>query len=117
MHTHSFSTDTSTQSISIKKPNKKTISSITYKVHVVLRFFAAIVGGYAFTSAFISLLALLLPLSKLDAVLISTTISVLVYTCVFIWAFTVKSLTHVWITILLASSATALALALVKGWL
>lgn len=117
MHSHSFSTDTSTKPYSVNNINKKSFSSITYKIKVVLRFLAAIVGGYAFTSSFISLLALVLPLSKLDAVLISTTISILVYTCVFIWAFTVKSLTRIWITILLTSGITTLALALVKGLL
>lgn len=116
MHSLPVSTDTLTQPKVTLKNNKKHTNTATYIVKVVLRFIAAIVGGYAFTSSFISLLAVALPLSKLDAVLISTTVSVLVYACVFIWVFTVRSLMRIWITILLTSGLITLALALVKGW-
>lgn len=97
-----------------KKTNK---ISLAYRLQVLLRFIAAIVGGYALTSVSISLFALLLPLNKLDAVLLMTTLSVFFYSCIFIWVFTVRSLKRIWITILLTFLSQLLVLALLKGWL
>lgn len=88
-----------------------------YALCVVARFSAAIVGGYIFTAVFTSLLSLILPLKKSDAVLLSISLTIFVYSCVFIWAFAVKSLKTIWITILLTSSACGLSIALLKGWL
>jgi hypothetical protein len=96
---------------------KKCSQSLSYRVAVFFRFVAAILGGYVFTSVFISLLAVLLPLNKLDSVLLTTTLSVFFYCCVFIWVFAVKSLKVVWITILLTTSLQLFVLALIKGWL
>ncbi|MGO2365855.1 MAG: hypothetical protein ACTH56_04320 [Pseudoalteromonas sp.] len=117
MQTNLLSTDTLAQPRILSPKIKNKLLSHSYKYKVVLRFIAAIVGGYVFTSCFICLLALVLPLSKLDAVLISTTISVFVYTCVFIWSFTVKSLARIWITILLTTGLTTLALTLIESGL
>ena len=100
-----------------KNTAKKRSVSLSYRVAVFLRFVAAIMGGYAFTSVLISLLAVLLPLNKLDCVLLTTTLSVFFYCCVFIWVFAVKSLMTVWITILLTTSGQLLALSFIKGWL
>ncbi|WP_404343340.1 hypothetical protein [Pseudoalteromonas mariniglutinosa] len=99
------------------KAHNKQNFSVAYRFAVVARFLAAIVGGYIFTSIFISLLSLLLPLSKLDSVLLSTTLSIAIYSCVFIWVFAVKSLAKVWIIILLTCVGQAICLALLKGWL
>ncbi|BED91437.1 MULTISPECIES: hypothetical protein [unclassified Pseudoalteromonas] len=89
----------------------------SYKVLVFLRFFIAIVGGYAFTSASIALLSVVLPIAKQDAVLLCVSISILIYAAVFIYAFSVKSLKTVWISILLSISFFVVVLALLKGWL
>jgi len=89
----------------------------SYRVLVFLRFIIAIVGGYAFTSACISLLSVLLPIAKQDAVLLCVSISILIYAAVFIYAFSVKSLKTVWISILLSTSFFVAVLALLKGWL
>ena len=88
-----------------------------YALCVISRFSAAIVGGYVFTAVFTSLLSLILPLSKSDAVLLSVSLTILIYSCVFIWVFAIKSLKTVWITILLTSSSCFLSIALLKGWL
>ena len=89
----------------------------SYRVLVFLRFIIAIVGGYAFTSACISLLSVLLPIPKQDAVLLCVSISILIYAAVFIYAFSVKSLKTVWISILLSTCFFVAVLALLKGWL
>lgn len=88
-----------------------------YNFSVISRFIAAIVGGYVFTCAFTSLLSIILPLKRSDAVLLSISLTIFVYCCVFIWVFAVKSLKTIWITILLTSSACLLSIALLKGWL
>ncbi|KPZ58259.1 hypothetical protein CWC16_00940 [Pseudoalteromonas sp. S3776] len=89
----------------------------SYRVLVFLRFFIAIFGGYAFTSACISLLSVVLPIPKQDAVLLCVSISILIYALVFIYAFAIKSLKTVWISILLSSGFFVVVLALLKGWL
>ncbi|MEL0634210.1 hypothetical protein V6237_15620 [Pseudoalteromonas carrageenovora] len=89
----------------------------SYKVLVFLRFFIAIVGGYAFTSAGIALLSVVLPIAKQDAVLFSVSVSILIYAVVFIYAFSVKSLKTVWISILLSTGLFIGILAVLKGWL
>ncbi|MCQ8878265.1 hypothetical protein NQT69_09670 [Pseudoalteromonas shioyasakiensis] len=91
--------------------------SYAYQLAVVSRFFAAIVGGYLFTSVFTALMSITLPLKKSDAVLLSISLTIFIYSCVFIWVFAVKSLKTIWITILLTSSACGLSIALLKGWL
>ncbi|MET6760020.1 hypothetical protein [Pseudoalteromonas sp. NCIMB_1079] len=92
----------------------KSVSS--YRVLVFLRFFIAIIGGYAFTSASTALLCFLMPIAKQDAVLFSVSISILIYAVVFIYAFSVKSLKTVWISILLSTGTFAGLLALLKDW-
>ncbi|ALS34579.1 MULTISPECIES: hypothetical protein [Pseudoalteromonas] len=92
------------------------ISRFSYAFKVCLRFFIAIVGGYFFTAVSCSLLSAILPLNKADAVLMSVSLSILIYTLVFIYAFYVKSLKTVWISILLATAAQLSLLALIKGW-
>ena len=97
-------------------PKKRSVS-ISYRISVFFRFVAAIFGGYVFTSVLISLLAILLPLNQLDSVLLTTTLSVFFYSCVFIWVFAVKSLKRVWITIILTTGVQFVILSLIKGWL
>lgn len=91
--------------------------SYAYQLSVISRFFAAIVGGYLFTCVFTSLLSITLPLKTSDAVLLSISLTIFIYSCVFIWVFAVKSLKIIWITILLTSSACGLSIVLLKGWL
>ncbi|MBQ4833596.1 hypothetical protein J8L70_10125 [Pseudoalteromonas sp. MMG010] len=86
-----------------------------YRVLVFLRFFTATVGGYVFTSSAIALLSFILALSKQDAVYLSVSISLVIYTLVFLYTFAVKSFTTVWISILLSISVFIGVLALLKG--
>lgn len=88
-----------------------------YRLLVFLRFFIAIVGGYAFTSASIALLSAVLPIAKQDAVLFCVSISILIYAIVFIYAFAIKSLKTVWISILLSAGLFVGILAVLKDWL
>ncbi|KAA1150959.1 hypothetical protein [Pseudoalteromonas fuliginea] len=89
----------------------------SYRFSVFLRFLIAIVGGYSFTAASTALLSFLLPLTKSDAVLLCVSLSILIYALVFIYAFYIKSLKTVWISILLTTSAQICLLAVLKGWL
>jgi hypothetical protein len=95
----------------------KHFSNVNYRFNVFSRFFIAIVGGYFFTAASTSLLSVLLPLAKSDAVLLSVSLSILIYVLVFIYAFYIKSLKTVWISILLTTGVQVSLLAVLKGWL
>lgn len=88
---------------------------IEYKLHVCSRFLIAIIGGYFFTAVSVSLLTLTLPFTKVDAVLMSVSLSVLIYSVVFIYAFSIKSLKIVWISILLTTIVQSILVAMIKG--
>ena len=98
-------------------PDKLLKSMNNYRFLVFLRFFIAIVGGYAFTAVVISLISLLLPISKQDAVLFSVSISILIYAITFIYVFSINSLKTVWISILLSTGLGMLVIALLKDWI
>ncbi|KZN45058.1 hypothetical protein N476_25740 [Pseudoalteromonas luteoviolacea H33] len=86
-----------------------------YRLSVVSRFCAAILGGYFFTAYCISLLSLLLPTSKVDAVLYSVCLSILIYSCVFIAAFAARSLIKVWVALIISTGVIALITNFVQG--
>lgn len=88
-----------------------------YKLVVLSRFFVAIVGGYFFTAVSVSLLSVVVPVSKVDAVLLSVSASILIYALVFIYSFYLQSLKTVWISILLSVAVQFFILSLMKGWL
>lgn len=88
-----------------------------YKLAVLSRFFVAIVGGYFFTAVSVSLLSVVVPVSKVDAVLLSVSASILIYALVFIYSFYLQSLKTVWISILLSVAVQFFILSLMKGWL
>ncbi|GFM83122.1 iron transporter [Pseudomonas cichorii] len=62
----------------------------------VSRIVAALPGGYVFTYAFTAALARLLPLDKVDALVVSTLLSFVVYTLVILWAFSCRSAWRAW---------------------
>lgn len=70
---------------------------------IASRALAAIVGGYAFTSACTILLACVMPLTRAESVLSSTLLSFVVYTCVIIWVYATASLKRVWLSLGLSS--------------
>ena len=114
MHAQSIK---NSQTLSIRSKLSQAYQAHAYRFAVISRFFAAIVGGYTFTAVFTALLSIILPLKKSDAVLLSISLTILVYSCVFIWVFAVKSLPKIWITILLTTAGGARSLSLLKGWL
>jgi len=93
------------------------IQRFNYELAVLSRFFIAIVGGYFFTAVSVSLLSVVVPVSKVDAVLLSVSASILIYALVFIYSFYLQSLKTVWISILLSIAVQFFILSLMKGWL
>lgn len=67
------------------------------------RVMAAILGGYLFTSIVIALLAIVLPGSRVEAVLTAMLLSFLIYACVVMWVFACRSASRAWTGILLSS--------------
>ncbi|MBE7373386.1 iron transporter [Pseudomonas lopnurensis] len=78
---------------------------------VISRILAAVLGGYLFTYAFTAALARLLPLAKVDALVVATLASFLVYTLAILWAFGCRSARRAW-----AGLALALPLAVIGFW-
>ena len=76
-----------------------------YRWLVASRVLAAVLGGYALTSAASTLLALLWPLPQAEAVAASAMLSFALYTLIIIWIFASQRLRTVWLGLL---SATAL---------
>ncbi|MEJ6472742.1 hypothetical protein [Pseudoalteromonas piscicida] len=68
-----------------------------YRAEVLARFFIAIVGGYYVTALASSLLALTLPLKRLDALLYALTTGIVFYAIVFIWVFGCRSFRKVFL--------------------
>ncbi|MDG9926621.1 MULTISPECIES: DUF3649 domain-containing protein [unclassified Pseudomonas] len=70
---------------------------------VLSRIVAAIVGGFGFTSAVIIALPLLLPGSRVQAVLWATLGGFAVWTAAAVWVFAARSATRAWAGLVLAS--------------
>lgn len=77
-----------------------------YRWKITLRVMLAITGGYVLTNLASILISFLLPLSKSDAVMTALLLSFIIYTCVVIWVFSVKSLR----TVFLGLTSTSLAI-------
>ena len=90
--------------------------TVRYRWSVASRVLAAVVGGYAFTSATTVLLALVWPLPQAEAVLASTMLSFALYTGVLVWIFAVKRLRTVWLGLVIATAVcTGLSWLLLPG--
>jgi len=83
---------------------------------MVLRVLGAIGGGYAFTAAAVAAASAALPLvgmSRSDAVVLAATLGFVLYLLVLLWAFSVRGLVRLWVTLagatLLATGLTFLA--------
>jgi hypothetical protein len=90
---------------------------LRYRLDVLSRFSAAVLGGYLLTAALTAVLPLLLPLRLTDAVLLTLALSVLFYALAFLWVFWVKKLRTAWLGMLAPSAGLGLLLLLLKGWL
>jgi hypothetical protein len=75
------------------------------------RVVAALIGGYLFTYAFTAALARLLPMDKVDALVVASLPSFLIYTLAILWAFACRNAWRAW-----AGMALALPLAAVGFW-
>ena len=64
--------------------------STRYRLGVAARLLAAILGGYVLTVAITWMLAVLLPQSRVDAVMTATLLSFLVYAVIILWVFAKK---------------------------
>lgn len=74
-------------------------SSASYRWSVASRVAAAALGGYGLTSAATVLLALVLPLSKANAVATASMLSFALYALVIIWVFSTRSASRAWLWI------------------
>lgn len=86
----------------------KKASMAAYRWAVASRVLAAALGGYALTSALTVLLALLWPLPKDQAVLAASMLSFTLYAVAVIWVFSVRSVTHAWLGMLIPTAVVAL---------
>lgn len=85
-------------------------SSLRYRLQIVSRAAAAIFGGYALGASTASALAAVLPLPRVDAVLLTTMLAFIVHAVAAMWAFRCTSGMRVWMG-LLAPSAVCWAIA------
>lgn len=76
-----------------------------------LRTTLAVLGGYAFTYAVTAALARLLPLARIDALVVATLLSFVLYLAFILWVFAAHSLRRVLLTL-----ATGLPLAAIGFW-
>lgn len=84
-------------------------SSTRYRCSVAARVLAAALGGYLLTSALATLLALLLPFERAQAVMAASDIGVLFYLPALLWAFHARSAARAWGGLLLWTAAVSVA--------
>ncbi|CAG9168497.1 DUF3649 domain-containing protein [Cupriavidus respiraculi] len=84
-------------------------SLLRYRLAVASRAVAAIGGGYVLAAAATTVLSLVLPLSRSEAVVTATLLSFLVYAGAVIWVFAARSAWRAWIGIALPAAALGLA--------
>lgn len=75
-------------------------SSMHYRLQVLSRFAAAVLGGYLLSASITALLPLVLPLKRTDAVLLTLSLSVLFYAVSFIAAFYFRGLKYIWCSLI-----------------
>ena len=78
------------------KPGKLPVQSRLRNCDVVSRAAAAIVGGYAATTAVSILLARLLPMPKANATVTAVLATSSLYVCAIVWAFAARSPLRAW---------------------
>lgn len=81
---------------------------INYRIQVLLRILASFIGGYVLTGYITAVTALLLPMTRVDAVILSSMLSYLWFAVILIWAFAIKSLLYLYliVAVLIGISAT-----------
>ncbi|AIR89558.1 DUF3649 domain-containing protein [Pseudomonas cremoricolorata] len=81
---------------------------LAYRLAVASRSLAALLGGYLLASLANIALALLTPISQVDAALLGMMLSFLVYLLAFIWCFACRSAWRAWAGVLAPSALLAL---------
>lgn len=93
-------------------------NSARYRWMVASRAVAAIIGGFVLTSLATGVGSLLLPMlssiPRAEAVLISTLLSFVLWTCVALWVFSTRSATGAWLGITIPSVVLGVALILLR---
>lgn len=82
---------------------------LRYRLAVASRAVAAIGGGYLLAAAATTVLSLVLPLSRSEAVVTATLLSFLVYACAVIWVFAAATAWRAWIGLAIPTVVLALA--------
>lgn len=72
---------------------------------MICRAAAAVLGGYALTATATLLAARVLPLPPVEAVTTAMMLSFALYAAIIIWAFTARSVRHVWLVLTIGSAA------------
>jgi len=84
---------------------------LSYRVAVISRSLAALLGGYLLASMVSICVALLAPMPQVDATLTGLLLSFVFYLLAFVWCFACRSAWWAWLGVLLPS----LVLAMVNG--
>ena len=84
---------------------------LSYRLAVISRSLAALLGGYLLASMVSVCVALLAPMPQVDAILTGLLLSFVFYLLAFIWCFACRSAWRAWLGVLLPS----LVLAMVNG--
>jgi len=84
---------------------------LSYRLAVISRSLAALLGGYLLASMVSICVALLAPMPQVDATLTGLLLSFVFYLLAFIWCFACRSAWRAWLGVLLPS----LVLAIVNG--
>jgi hypothetical protein len=83
---------------------------LQYRLGIASRAIAAIFGGYGVTALTTALLAVILPMVRIDAVLTATLLSFTVYTCAVLWVFAASSAFRAWLGLVLPAAVLGLGL-------
>lgn len=83
---------------------------------MLARVLAAIFGGYALAHLVSLALVGLLPISRVDAVLIATQLSFAIYTAAIIWSFAARTAGQAWAGLLLTAVPVTALLAIRGDW-
>ncbi len=78
-----------------------------YRWMVFSRVIAGFIGGYVLTSYITIVLAQLLPMARVDAVVLSSLLSYVWFCIAIIWVFAVKSTIKAWVGIVLSTALFA----------
>ncbi len=83
--------------------------TFAYRMSVLSRTVAAVVGGYAFATLCSLLLSRILPMTRADAVAMTTLLSFVFYAVAAIWVFAAKTALRAWIGLLVPTAIAAMA--------